>query len=193
MSCSKSYEFQNKEFQVVLRSLRKQLDIQQKLKNIKYNVQVPDSQCLFMSVGRLIHVDLSNSESIKVAKHYYEGMLENINDDFDWVQRYYIVGDSCKCNEENPRQISFEEASTHFSEVIYVEVNCTTGLKMLELQQMIVENLHQEASLKHRNLIEEQSRNPRCNWWINHILSFLLFILLFVGSMLIFGMFFGSV
>ena len=70
-----------------------------------------------------------------------------------------------------------------------MEVNCKTGLNMLQLQQMIVERLHKEAMVKHRNFIQEQSRNPRINWWINNILTFLTAILLSFLFLLVFAMF----
>jgi hypothetical protein len=54
---------------------------------------------------------------------------------------------------------------------------------------MVVERLHMEARNKQRNFDEEQSRNPRFNWWINQILTFLTTILLYVLSMLVYGMF----
>ena len=142
-----------------------------------------------MSVGRLVHLDLSNSNSIKYAKNYYSSMQDNVNIDRDLVQRYFIVGDSCRCNEVTPRQISFEEAQSYFREVIYVEVNCISGLNMIQVQQMVVERLHGEARVKQRQYEQEQSRNPRVNWCINHIFTFLTTILFCVSGMLIYVMF----
>jgi hypothetical protein len=45
---------------------------------------------------------------------------------------------------------------------------------------MIAERLHQKAKIKHSNLIKELKRNPRCNLWINHILTFFTMILLYI-------------
>jgi hypothetical protein len=61
-----------------------------------------------MSVGRVIYMDLSDADSIEFAKVSYKEMQKSINMDGDNVERYFIVGDSYKCNEENPREISFE-------------------------------------------------------------------------------------
>lgn len=63
--------------------------------------------------------------------------------------------------------------------MIYLEVNSATSLNLIQLQEMITERLHQEAIVKQCNLSKEQTRNPRCNWWINHILTFLTMILLY--------------
>ena len=42
-------------------------------------------------------------------------MQEYIQKYGDKVQRFFIVGDSYKCSEENPRLVSFEEASDMFN------------------------------------------------------------------------------
>ena len=56
-----------------------------------------------MSVGDIYHVDLSDRESLAGAKNFYE-MKQKFNFfNYDRVERHFIVGDSCKCDENNPR------------------------------------------------------------------------------------------
>jgi hypothetical protein len=56
-----------------------------------------------MSVGDIYHIDLSDRESLAGAKNFYESMQYFINLNNDRVERHFIVGDSCKCDENNPR------------------------------------------------------------------------------------------
>ena len=56
-----------------------------------------------MSVGQIYHIDLSNRESLPGAKRYYQIIKKFININEDRVERYFVVGDLSKCDENNPR------------------------------------------------------------------------------------------
>ncbi len=63
-----------------------------------------------MSVGRLIYIDLSNYTSVENSKEKFKKLQKIIKFENEGIQRFFIVGDLYKCNQNNQRKFSFEEA-----------------------------------------------------------------------------------